>query len=97
MFQDEENKIEVTLTVYDVSALKLLVATDTVAVLTKYNICSAEHHFVCEIIESRRGITAILLTAVVNTDKVVAIFLCFSYILLIKLKETLHFQNVFLI
>ena len=74
-------EVEITLTVNDMSAFKLLIATDAMAVLTKNNVCAAKYHFVAKVIESRRRVTAIFLTAVVDADEIITVFLGFSDVL----------------
>ena len=75
------DEVEVTLSVKDVRALIFLVNTDAVGVLKKNYVSTVMYHFVSHIIDSRGGIMAVFLTAVIDYRNVICVLLCLANIL----------------
>ena len=73
-------EIEITLTLNDMCAFKIFITADAVGMLKQHHVRSVIHHLVSHLNDSRRGVTAVFLTAVINNCYVIGIFLCLSYI-----------------
>jgi hypothetical protein len=71
-------KMEIALTVKDMSSLKEFITTYAVTVLTEDGVRAATHHFATGFQQSGRGITALFFAAVINDDNHVGIPFCLS-------------------
>ena len=71
-------EVEVTLAVYDVTALILLVAAYAVAMLGEDDVCAVVNHSAAKVAESGGGVLAVLLTTVIKDDEVIALLASLS-------------------
>ena len=79
-FFSEAGKVEVALAIEDMASLKVLVATDTVAVLTDYNIGTRTRHRTAYLYKTGRGVLAHFFCTVIENNYSVGALFGFSYI-----------------